>query len=965
MSSALGRGRKATTPPSPISLEERKAPQNANLILDANAESPAASPALPAAQKPMPRRRGIRRRQQKKPERKRDPLNMFEGAKEDEDEMDVDNSDAKTIRAGQLPAPLLPTASEPFGNLDGEDGGAGAAGDLRFGVDRADSSPAAVRGAEEDDVLGSLRAADIPAPVASSGRPRVRASQLGRYDTLRSISPDRDDRRGHASRHNRTDSIKDRAAAAAEDTEDRRRGSIDEEMALGFFNTGRQRGSSLGRDSAGEAGAAAEEGGAARQRILNPTAAGNAHRRSESQDSDSWLPGQQGSFGSPPSPAPAHGRGDDRRESVLTTSSNVEVIPTITPPRVPDRPLPADESDHDDLVPNPPPYGDLPSPPQNPGRRSVFGNSTINWIASKVTTPSAAAAAAPPAAAGDDPRRRSSTASFWTRADPNRSERGFTAFVSDSRGDSRPPVPPRAALEALDQTSVRVSDITDTENEAQPQAPVVSSSANSSAAAANSDAVLRSRRRRKNHETQAPIGSAGAYSSDAESEGRPRLLSAAAAERTLTSRRSSAERVVTAGDFFAQDGALSGRETDASRESDIFDEDGGTEDAAASAYTPPPRPRHTAMQIGANGDPSPGQSSLSSPTHMGAYRAQVTRTGRGRSREARRGQGLSYGFPIGSASSKVDEKIHRIRAAREGRVTKSAQEMLLHKERLDGMSHEERQRLEEDDLRSRSQSSLARARSSTPRGGSSRRGGTWDDDEDDESDVVSASGIALSRTSSRRERRQDGLERATQRSTWSESQDSEASNSDFISRWMNSLAYERDREERLLDGVDDPDQQRYVSVRHLHRAKDILNAASKQQVKTAIRRYRQDIDQTGRTYGHDHPGVASQLHDLGVLLQRLGKWREAKHAFEQTLIFRKQHLPTNHPRIGDSYFNLGVILKANSDFTHAAAYFCQASAVYIEAYGPHNEEVRDALHHMADCRDLAIKRSWFSWLRTE
>jgi len=173
---------------------------------------------------------------------------------------------------------------------------------------------------------------------------------------------------------------------------------------------------------------------------------------------------------------------------------------------------------------------------------------------------------------------------------------------------------------------------------------------------------------------------------------------------------------------------------------------------------------------------------------------------------------------------------------------------------------------------------------------------------------------------------------------------------DFVARWLDHM------ESASMDG-----DGRYVSVGHLHREKEMLRSSSKRQLQSAAKRFEHDIEHVGRTYGHDNEGVSGRLHELGVLYMATNKWGRAKSCFEQALVFRKQHLLEHHPRIGDTYYNLGVLFKAKRRFMDAAAHFAQASEVYMQCYGDGHEETRDALHNMVECRDRAIgrKKSWF------
>jgi len=115
-----------------------------------------------------------------------------------------------------------------------------------------------------------------------------------------------------------------------------------------------------------------------------------------------------------------------------------------------------------------------------------------------------------------------------------------------------------------------------------------------------------------------------------------------------------------------------------------------------------------------------------------------------------------------------------------------------------------------------------------------------------------------------------------------------------------------------------------------------------------------------RVFGPDHPEVATDVNNLGSVLQALGDLAGAREAYERALAIREQVLGENHPDTATTLNNLGSLLRTEGDYAQARIYLERALAVYEEVFGEQHPWVAAAVNNLGgvlkDLGDLAGAR---------
>jgi tetratricopeptide (TPR) repeat protein/tRNA A-37 threonylcarbamoyl transferase component Bud32 len=101
-----------------------------------------------------------------------------------------------------------------------------------------------------------------------------------------------------------------------------------------------------------------------------------------------------------------------------------------------------------------------------------------------------------------------------------------------------------------------------------------------------------------------------------------------------------------------------------------------------------------------------------------------------------------------------------------------------------------------------------------------------------------------------------------------------------------------------------------------------------------------------RSYGPEHPEVASALDNVGVLLYRQGKAAEAEALERKVLAMRIKTLGKDHPQVAMSLINLAEFLRVEGKLAEAETASRQALAASKKAFGSGHEYVIAALSNL-------------------
>jgi tetratricopeptide (TPR) repeat protein len=101
-----------------------------------------------------------------------------------------------------------------------------------------------------------------------------------------------------------------------------------------------------------------------------------------------------------------------------------------------------------------------------------------------------------------------------------------------------------------------------------------------------------------------------------------------------------------------------------------------------------------------------------------------------------------------------------------------------------------------------------------------------------------------------------------------------------------------------------------------------------------------------KSFGKDHPKVATMVNNLGIILEALGDMPAAKVALERALKIGEKAFGADHPDVATSVNNLGIVSQALGDLFAAKAAFEQALKIDEKAFGADHPAVAIKLNNL-------------------
>ncbi|AKJ01598.1 serine/threonine-protein kinase [Archangium gephyra] len=111
--------------------------------------------------------------------------------------------------------------------------------------------------------------------------------------------------------------------------------------------------------------------------------------------------------------------------------------------------------------------------------------------------------------------------------------------------------------------------------------------------------------------------------------------------------------------------------------------------------------------------------------------------------------------------------------------------------------------------------------------------------------------------------------------------------------------------------------------------------------------YERVLELRREVLGPEHPKVIASLNNLGVALGALGKYEEARAAYEQALNLRRKTLGPDNPLVANSYSNLGTALGQLGKHEEARELYEHALAIRKSALGLEHPDVAISLNNLA------------------
>jgi len=111
--------------------------------------------------------------------------------------------------------------------------------------------------------------------------------------------------------------------------------------------------------------------------------------------------------------------------------------------------------------------------------------------------------------------------------------------------------------------------------------------------------------------------------------------------------------------------------------------------------------------------------------------------------------------------------------------------------------------------------------------------------------------------------------------------------------------------------------------------------------------YRRALAIDERSYGPDHPDVATDLNNLALLLQFTNRASEAEPLYRRALAVRERSFGPDHPDVATALNNLAGLLQATNRVVEAEPLYRRALAIDERSYGPDHPDVATNLNNLA------------------
>jgi len=103
-----------------------------------------------------------------------------------------------------------------------------------------------------------------------------------------------------------------------------------------------------------------------------------------------------------------------------------------------------------------------------------------------------------------------------------------------------------------------------------------------------------------------------------------------------------------------------------------------------------------------------------------------------------------------------------------------------------------------------------------------------------------------------------------------------------------------------------------------------------------------------KTFGPDHPAVATSLNNLAALYTAQGKYSEAEFLHKRALAIDEKALGKDHPGVATDLNNLAAVYQAQGKYSEAEPLYKRALGIVEKALGKNHPHVATTCENMAE-----------------
>jgi len=117
--------------------------------------------------------------------------------------------------------------------------------------------------------------------------------------------------------------------------------------------------------------------------------------------------------------------------------------------------------------------------------------------------------------------------------------------------------------------------------------------------------------------------------------------------------------------------------------------------------------------------------------------------------------------------------------------------------------------------------------------------------------------------------------------------------------------------------------------------------------KEAEQLYRKSLEIREKSYGLEHPDVATALNNIAELLRNTNCLCEAEPLYRRSLEINEKNYGKVHPDVASSLNNLALLLQTTNRKSDAELLYRRSLEIYEKSYGKDHPSVAIALHNLA------------------
>jgi tetratricopeptide (TPR) repeat protein len=110
---------------------------------------------------------------------------------------------------------------------------------------------------------------------------------------------------------------------------------------------------------------------------------------------------------------------------------------------------------------------------------------------------------------------------------------------------------------------------------------------------------------------------------------------------------------------------------------------------------------------------------------------------------------------------------------------------------------------------------------------------------------------------------------------------------------------------------------------------------------------RRSLSVSEKSYGPEHPEVATDLNNLAQLLQATNRLEEGEPMMRRALAIDEKSYGPEHPDVARDFNNLALLLRATNRLEEAEPMIRRTLAITENSYGPEHPKVAIALNNLA------------------